>query len=42
MLLMPAVLEKRMLKYRVSRFNNWVAGPDQTDVVNVLDSDWKI
>ena len=22
-----------------SFFDNWVAGPDQTDVVNVLDSD---
>ena len=32
MLLMSAVLEKSMLKYGVS----WVAGPDQTDVVNVL------
>ena len=40
MLLMPAVLEKGMLMYGV--FDNWVAGPDQTDMVNALDIDLEI
>ena len=37
MLLMPAVLEKRMLILYMGFlvFDNWVAGPDQTEVVNV-------
>ena len=39
MLLMPAVLEKCMLMYGFLVFDNWVAGPYQTDLVNVLYSD---
>ena len=39
MQLMPAVLEKGMLMYGVSLFDNWVAGPDQTEVVNVQGRD---
>ena len=39
MLLMPVVLEKRMLMYGFLVFDNCVAGPDHTDVVNELDSD---
>ena len=39
MLLTPAVLEKGMLMFPVSRFDNWMTGPDQLDMVNVHEGD---
>ena len=37
-LLMPTVLQKRMLFFfEFIVIDNWVVGPDQTEVVNVLE-----